>query len=241
MRRWSRRKGAQTKSPKKGPEPAPQAQQTDVAEPTAHMEVEVTPEEPMRGRMITSPPGGAPTENDQKNAAQGETEVEESELPDVEEMDGESDFTPFLKKGVSEQLQRKALRKLWLSDPVLANVDGLLDYGDDFTDAAMVIENMKTVYTVGRGMVPEPKEPDAELEAELEAGEQLEEEFSADAEEREEGEAEDGDAVSEDDGTDDTATGETRKIAQGSEDGQLPLAQRGTEEALPDPDPAAKA
>jgi hypothetical protein len=34
----------------------------------------------------------------------------------------------------------------------LANVDGLVDYGEDFTDAATVIENLQTAYQVGKGM-----------------------------------------------------------------------------------------
>jgi hypothetical protein len=44
------------------------------------------------------------------------------------------------------------LRRLWLSNPALANVDGLVDYGQDFTDSATVVENLQTAYQVGRGM-----------------------------------------------------------------------------------------
>lgn len=238
LRRWSRRKGAQGKTAKKSAEPVSRDPQTDVVEPSGNLEVELSPEAPVRGRMITSPPGGAPTANDEKNAAQEETDVEEAELPDVEEMGAESDFTPFLKKGVSEQLQRKALRKLWLSDPVLANVDGLLDYGDDFTDAAMIIENMKTVYTVGRGMVPEPKDPDAEAATDDE--ETLEEELTADGADSQEGEIDGAEEVSEGEGPDEAASGETRKIAQGHEVSEAPAAQRQSDEVPPDPDPAKK-
>ncbi len=56
-------------------------------------------------------------------------------------------------KAVPTRLRNRALRKLWLSDPVLANLDMLLDYGDDFTDKAMVIENLQTAYQVGKGFV----------------------------------------------------------------------------------------
>jgi hypothetical protein len=42
---------------------------------------------------------------------------------------------------------------LWRVNPVLANLDGLVDYGEDYTDAALVFENMQTVYQVGKGML----------------------------------------------------------------------------------------
>ena len=45
-----------------------------------------------------------------------------------------------------EALQRAALRKLWRSNPVLANLDGLVDYADDYTDAAVARPNLKTVF-----------------------------------------------------------------------------------------------
>ncbi len=53
-------------------------------------------------------------------------------LPDIETLGKDSDYTGFLRAGVPEALQNMALRKLWLSDPMLANLDGLNDYDDDF-------------------------------------------------------------------------------------------------------------
>lgn len=73
-------------------------------------------------------------------------------LSDPEKMQPGDDFTSFLRKEVPEHLRRRALRRLWRTNPVLANVDGLVDYGSDFTDAATVIPNMQTAYQVGRGM-----------------------------------------------------------------------------------------
>src|SRR3546814_6588933 len=65
----------------------------------------------------------------------------------------ESDFTVFLQDGVPEELRRMALQRLWRLDPVFANLDGLLEYGEDYTDAATVVENLKTAYRVGRGFM----------------------------------------------------------------------------------------
>ena len=43
------------------------------------------------------------------------------------------------------------MRAFWKTNPVLANIDGLDEYCDDYTDAATVIENLQTIYEVGKG------------------------------------------------------------------------------------------
>ncbi len=72
-----------------------------------------------------------------------------------EELQAGDDFTAFLREEVPARLRQRALRRLWASNPVLANVDGLVEYGEDYTDAATVVEKLQTVYRIGRGMVPE--------------------------------------------------------------------------------------
>ncbi len=88
-------------------------------------------------------------------------------LPDPDDLQPGDDFSGFMAKAVPDRLRRRALRKLWLTNPVLANVDGLVDYGEDFTDAACVIENLQTAYQVGKGMTAHVEEMarQAELEA----------------------------------------------------------------------------
>ncbi len=54
------------------------------------------------------------------------------DLPDIDTLHKDSDFTVFMRDGVPEELKRRALRKLWTTDPVLANVDGLNDYDGDY-------------------------------------------------------------------------------------------------------------
>ncbi len=70
------------------------------------------------------------------------------------------DFSMFMNKAVPDRLRRRALRKLWLSNPLLANVDGLVDYGEDFTDRALAVENLQTAYQVGKGMLKHVAEVD---------------------------------------------------------------------------------
>ncbi len=84
------------------------------------------------------------------------------ELPDIGSLDKTSDFTVFLKEGVPEVIRRKALRRLWRLDPVLANLDGLNDYDEDFSVAGLVVGHLKTLYKVGKGYLDEDDTPDAE-------------------------------------------------------------------------------
>ncbi|APX15627.1 hypothetical protein BWR17_07130 [Phaeobacter inhibens] len=84
--------------------------------------------------------------------------LEELNLPDPDQMQQGDDFSVFLKETIPARLRTRALRRLWISNPVLANVDGLLDYGEDFSDSAMVIENLQTAYQVGKGMTAHVEE-----------------------------------------------------------------------------------
>ena len=70
---------------------------------------------------------------------------------DLENLTYESDFTRFMGDHVPEALRRRALRALWRSDPVLANIDGLCDYDDDFTDAALAVKTLQTAHRIGQG------------------------------------------------------------------------------------------
>lgn len=91
--------------------------------------------------------------------AAGDPEVV-AKLPDIESLNETSDFTPFMAKGVPEVLRRQALRRLWRLNPAFAHLDGLNDYDQDFTDAAVVLAKLKTVYKVGKGMLSEEAAPD---------------------------------------------------------------------------------
>ena len=53
-------------------------------------------------------------------------------LPSVGILGADSDYTVFMQEGVPEALRVQALRKLWRNHPVIAAVDDLTDYGDDY-------------------------------------------------------------------------------------------------------------
>ncbi|QBF32394.1 DUF3306 domain-containing protein [Thalassococcus sp. S3] len=77
----------------------------------------------------------------------------EFDLPDPDTLRPGDDIRGFMTQAVPDRLRRRALRQLWKLNPVLANLDELVDYGEDFTDGAMVVENLQTAYQVGKGML----------------------------------------------------------------------------------------
>jgi len=111
--------------------------------------------------------GDQPGEGDEASAAVAPP-PDMSHLPDVDTLDAESDYTGFLGENVPEDLAKMAMRKLWRSDPVLANIDGLNDYDEDFSMVGMVSEVVKTAYQVGKGYVTADDEIDAETNADAE-------------------------------------------------------------------------
>ncbi len=80
--------------------------------------------------------------NDQTEIISGqsqyETETEsapiltDADMPAIESLTGESDYSGFLSPGVTEELRKLALRKLFNSD-YFHLCDGLDDYDEDFT------------------------------------------------------------------------------------------------------------
>lgn len=88
--------------------------------------------------------------------------LQEAGLPEPEALESPEAVREFLKAELPQRLKTRALRHLWRMNPVLANLDGLVDYGDDFTDSATVVENLQTVYQVGKGMFVKLEEMVAE-------------------------------------------------------------------------------
>jgi hypothetical protein len=148
LHRWARRKAeARTETRAKAP-PEPQHDAVVAEAPTTPPAAEAPPEAA----------GPAPPD-----------------LPDLDSLGPDSDYRAFMLPGVPGHLRRAALRKLWRADPVYANLDGLVDFGEDWTDAARVIPDLKTAYRVGRGLLrdledAEPAEVATDAAAKDESG-----------------------------------------------------------------------
>lgn len=100
-------------------------------------------------------PGPSPEERELAvNESLPEAEVlEKYGLPDPDTLELGADVTGFMRKEIPEMLRRKALRALWKSNPVLAVLDGLNDYDEDYTDAAFAAKGANTLYKVGQGLI----------------------------------------------------------------------------------------
>ena len=92
---------------------------------------------------------------DQSPPAPEDASSSQGDLPDPETLGKDADFTRYLKDGVPEALQRRALRALWRSDPVLANLDGLNDYDEDYRQVGIVAKVVQTAWRAGRGYARE--------------------------------------------------------------------------------------
>ncbi len=89
----------------------------------------------------------------------------EAGQPMPEDLETAEQVRAFMKSALPQRLKARALRKLWRTNPVLANLDGLVDYGEDYTDAARCVPDMKTAYKVGKGMFDKVTEAAKEAEA----------------------------------------------------------------------------
>ena len=109
LARWSRRKTlARRESDSSGPAPAPVSTSSEAAMPeAADADLDAEPE-----RLLT-----------------------DADMPPLESLGPDSDYSGFLSRGVSEALRKKALARLFRS-PAYNVVDGLDDYAEDFTKFA---------------------------------------------------------------------------------------------------------
>ncbi|MFZ1415791.1 MAG: DUF3306 domain-containing protein, partial [Defluviicoccus sp.] len=103
-------------------------------------------------RVATSPaPAAAETEAALGDGTADTPADAAPDLPDLATLTAESDYTVFLAPGVAEETRHAALRILWRSDPVLANLSGLNDYDDDYRAIGTVHQVVETVYRAGAG------------------------------------------------------------------------------------------
>ena len=94
------------------------------------------------------------------------TEFDVSSLPDIDSLGPKSDFSMFMQAGVPPELKTKALRKLWRVKSELANLDGLIDYGEDLTGSFKAVGQLKTAYEVGRGFLRDDEDAEKTSEDE---------------------------------------------------------------------------
>ena len=95
--------------------------------------------------------GQAEQEIDEEAALTDNELLEKYELPDPNDVEEEGELDRFFDGKTPERLRQMALRRLWRINPLFGIVDEMVEYGEDYTDAATVIDGMQTAYQVGKG------------------------------------------------------------------------------------------
>ena len=134
LRRWARRKekARARQAPSVPPAPVPAAQAGPVARSAGA---------PEQGT-------GEPT------ARKADKPFDLSQLPPIDSLTKESDYTVFMRPEVPDNLRRQALRKLWVLDPILSAPDKLDIHAFDYNSVPTFPEGLKsTLYRVGRGFI----------------------------------------------------------------------------------------
>lgn len=110
--------------------------------------------EPTPGQAETPATDGAESaQGGAVQAREGDSRemLTEDDLPDIDSLDFESDFSDFLQDNVPRHLKNLALNKLWRSAPVLANVDGLNDYDLNYSLNEVMDVAMQSAEDLKRG------------------------------------------------------------------------------------------
>jgi hypothetical protein len=101
-------------------------------------------------------------ESDEDAALSDAELLEKYELPDPAEVEEEAGLDKFFDGKTPERLRQMALRRLWRINPFFGFVDEMVEYGEDYTDAATVIEGMQTAYQAGKGYLQKVLSPEEE-------------------------------------------------------------------------------
>ena len=108
----------------------------------------------------------AEQENDEEAALSDNELLEKYELPNPNDVNEEAQLDRFFDGKTPERLRQMALRRLWRINPFFGFVDDMVEYGEDYTDAATVIDGMQTAYQVGKGYLQKSLSPEESDEAE---------------------------------------------------------------------------
>ena len=145
LNRWSRRKAA-ARAPDAPamPEPAPAiAPVTSPAAPASTAR-------PQTGDLSFESAPAAAT----KSRPAPLTEADFGDV-DFAALDYQSDYGRFMQADVPDAIRRRALNRLWESDPIFTQVDPFQDYAGDYTDKALAVPmgTLQTAYKIGQGFL----------------------------------------------------------------------------------------
>ena len=124
------------------------------------------PEEADDDAALTADDADHQAADSDEDAALSDAELlEKYKLPDPAEIEEEAGLDKFFDGKTPERLRQMALRRLWRINPFFGLVDEMVEYGEDYTDAATVIEGMQTAYQAGKGYLNQLIECDKDDES----------------------------------------------------------------------------
>ncbi len=90
-------------------------------------------------------------ESDSEKSLSDEALCEKYELVHPDKCETPEQLDSFFTRPLPDRIRQLAMRRMWRINPLFRFADEMVEYGEDFTDAATVIPDMATAYKVGKG------------------------------------------------------------------------------------------
>ena len=136
LSRWAQRKAASKTDAPEREEGEPEGQLVEGADTSSDTSSEAL---------------AAPDETEEEAALSDQELCARYELPDPQACTEAEQLDGFFEGRIPDRLRQLAMRRMWRLNPLFRFADEMVEYGEDFTDAATVIPNMQTAYKVGKG------------------------------------------------------------------------------------------
>ena len=113
---------------------------------------EDVPETLEEEQAAANAPAPDPTTESEEDAALDDDQLlQKYGLTNPEKIEDEAGLEAFMENGLPDRLRQMALRRMWRLNPLFRFADEMVEYGENYTDAATVIDGMTTAYQVGKG------------------------------------------------------------------------------------------
>ena len=73
------------------------------------------------------------------------------ELTHPDQCDDTEQLDDFFNRPLPDRLKQLAMRRMWRLNPLFRFADEMVEYGENYTDAATVLPDMQSAYKVGKG------------------------------------------------------------------------------------------
>ena len=73
------------------------------------------------------------------------------ELTHPDQCDDPEQLDDFFNRPLPDRLKQLAMRRMWRLNPLFRFADEMVEYGENYTDAATVLPDMQSAYKVGKG------------------------------------------------------------------------------------------